>query len=159
MNEKTTIDNYKNNQPVSRISISLPEELLYALDNMIADRGFESRSQAICDMIAHQLDDHKQDVGDDIMTGTLNLVYDYSAQGLQKKLHDLQHVFVDEVISSLNVNLTHTNTMSVILLQGPAHKLKMIADKMITLRGVITGKLLLSSLIIPPIHPLPQFTD
>lgn len=147
---------YKNNQPVSRVSISLPEELLRALDNMIDKRGFESRSQAICDMIAQQVDEHRKDIGDDIMTGTLNLVYDYSVLGLQKKLYDLQHVFVDEIISSLNVHLTHTNTMSVMILQGPAHKLKMIADKMTTLRGVITGKLLLSSIIIPPIHPMPN---
>ncbi len=147
---------YKNNQPVSRISISLPEELLRALDNMIDKRGFESRSQAICDMIAQQVDEHRKDIGDDIMTGTLNLVYDYSVLGLQKKLYDYQHVFVDEIISSLNVHLTHTNIMSVMILQGPAHKLKMIADKMTTLRGVITGKLLLSSIIIPPIHPMPS---
>lgn len=150
---------YKNNQPVSRVSISLPEELLRALDNMIDKRGFESRSQAICDMIAQQVDEHRKDIGDDIMTGTLNLVYDYSVLGLQKKLYDLQHVFVDEIISSLNVHLTHTNTMSVMILQGPAHKLKMIADKMTTLRGVITGKLLLSSIIIPPIHPMPNNSD
>jgi len=146
----------KHNQTVSRISISLPEELLLALDNMINERGFENRSQAICDMIAHQVDEHRRDIGQDIMTGTLNLVYDYSVGGLQKKLLDIQHEFVDEVISNLNVNLAQTNTMSVVLLQGPANKLKMIADKMITLRGVITGKLLLSSSIIPPIHPLPE---
>ncbi len=149
---------YENNQPVSRISISLPEELLRALDNMIDKRGFDSRSQAICDMIAQQVDEHRKDIGDEIMTGTLNLVYDYSTLGLQKKLYDLQHIFVDEIISSLNVHLTHTNTMSVMILQGPAHKLKMIADKMTTLRGVITGKLLLSSIIIPPIHPMPHST-
>lgn len=147
---------YKNSQTVSRISISLPEELLLTLDNMIVERGFESRSQAICDMIAQQVDEHRCDIGQDIMTGTLNLVYDYSVGGLQKKLLDIQHEFVDEVISSLNVNLAQTNTMSVVLLQGPASKLKMIADKMITLRGVITGKLLLSSSIMPPIHPLPE---
>jgi CopG family nickel-responsive transcriptional regulator len=147
---------YKNNQPVSRISISLPEELLRALDNMIDKRGFESRSQAICDMIAQQVDEHRKDVGDEIMTGTLNLVFDYSVPGLQKKIYDFQHIFVDEIISCLNVHLTHTNTMSVMILQGPAHKLTMIADKMTTLRGVITGKLLLSSIIIPPIHPMPK---
>lgn len=142
-------------QTVSRISISLPEDLLQQFDDMVNARGFESRSQAICDMIIHQLNEHRQDLGEAVMTGTVNLVYDHSVPGLQSRLHDLQYKNIDEVISTLNVNLTHTNTMSVILLQGPANKLRNISDQMTTLRGVISGKLLLSSSIIPPIHPLP----
>jgi CopG family nickel-responsive transcriptional regulator len=138
-----------------RISISLPESLLDGLDQMTNERGFESRSQAICDMINLQLNEHREKQGREIMTGTVNLMYNHATQGLQKKLHDLQFEFIDEVISSLNVNLTHTNTLSIILVQGPADKLNMIADKMITLRGVVYGRLLLNSCIIPPIHPLP----
>ncbi len=143
------------NDKLSRISISLPEKLLKDFDGMVDARGFESRSQAICDMIGQQLNEHRKDLGKDIMTGTVNLVYNHSVPGMQTKLLDLQHEYVTEVISSLNVNLSHTYTMSVVLIQGPARKLKIIADKMIALRGVITGKLLLSAFILPPIHPLP----
>ena len=140
---------------LSRISISMPETLLEGLDKMVDNRGFESRSQAICDMINLQLNEYKAQQGKEIMTGTVNLVYNHSTPGLQKKLHDLQFLHIDEVISSLNVNLTHTNTLSIILVQGPAHELNLIADKMITLRGVVYGRLLLNSYIIPPLHPLP----
>ncbi|WP_370239345.1 nickel-responsive transcriptional regulator NikR [Neptunomonas phycophila] len=143
-------------EKLSRISISLPESLLDGLDQMVNERGFESRSQAICDMINLQLNDHRAKQGHEVMTGTVNLVYNHSTPGLQKKLHDLQFEFIDEVISSLNVNLTHTNTLSIILVQGPADKLNMIADKMITLRGVVYGRLHINSYIIPPIHPLPS---
>lgn len=142
-------------EKISRISISLPENLLDGLDQMVSERGFESRSQAICDMINLQLNDHRAKQGYEVMTGTVNLVYNHSTPGLQKKLHDIQFKFIDEVISSLNVNLTHTNTLSIILVQGPADQLNKIADKMITLRGVVYGRLLLNSYIIPPIHPLP----
>jgi CopG family nickel-responsive transcriptional regulator len=142
-------------EKVSRISISLPEALLDELDEMVSKRGFDSRSQAICDMINLQINEHRAQQGDTVMTGTVNLVYNHSIPGLQKRLHDLQFEYIDEVISSLNVNLTHTNTLSVILVQGPANRLNMIADQMITLRGVVCGRLLLNAEIIPPIHPLP----
>ncbi|MFT4530191.1 MAG: CopG family nickel-responsive transcriptional regulator [Thalassolituus oleivorans] len=141
---------------VSRISISMPEALLEGLDLMVAKRGFESRSQAICDMISHQINEYNQQQGSTVMTGTVNLVYNHSTPGLTKKLHDLQYEYIDEVISNLNVNLTHTNTLSIILVQGPADRLNMIADKMTTLRGVVHGRLLLNSYLIPPIHPLPK---
>jgi len=144
------------NGGVARISVSLPEKLLSQLDSMVAERGFESRSQAIADMINQQLTEHRQELGQDIMAGTINLVYDHSIPGVQKHLADLQHEYIAEVISALNVNLKHSSTLSVMLVQGPASKLKMIADRMITCRGIISGKLLMSAAILPQLHPLPM---
>jgi len=140
---------------VSRISVSLPESLLRQLDNMVSARGFESRSQAIAEMVNQQLVEHKQRLGEEIMAGTITLVYDHSTPGLQKQLADLQHEYLSEVISSLHVHLMHAHTMEVLLVQGPAARLQYIADRMVTSRGVITGRLQLTTAIIPPVHPLP----
>jgi CopG family nickel-responsive transcriptional regulator len=140
---------------VSRISVSLPEPLLDQLDRMVVRRGFDSRSQAIAEMINQQLVEHKQQLGEEIMAGTITLVYEHSTPGLQKQLADLQHAYLSEVISSLHVHLMHAHTMEVILVQGPAARLRFIADKMVTSRGVITGRLQLTTAIIPPVHPLP----
>jgi CopG family nickel-responsive transcriptional regulator len=76
--------------------------------------------------------------------------------GLQKQLADLQFRHIDEVISSLHVHLMHNQTMEVILVQGPAHTLQAVADEMITLRGVVSGKMQLIAALIPPLHPLPR---
>ena len=116
---------------------------------------FTDDHQAIADMIHHHLTEHREQLGEDIMAGTINLVYDHSIPGIQKQLSDLQHEYIDEVISALNVNLEQKQTMSVILVQGPARKLKVIADRMTTCRGVHSGKLLMSTAIIPQLHPLP----
>lgn len=140
---------------VSRISISLQENVLSELDLMVEGCGFESRSQAISEMVNREVAKHKTQLDESVMVGTINLVYDYSVSGLQKKLTDLQHKYIDEIISSLNVNLIDAQTLGVVLVQGPAKKLKMIADKMITCKGVSTGQLLMSAAIMPPIHPLP----
>lgn len=145
-----------NKQGVSRISISLSEQLLRDMDLLVEQRGFESRSQALASMIQHQVTEHRCEFGDEIMAGTINLVYDHSTPGLQKQLADLQHEYIDEVISSLHVYLMQAKTMEVILLQGPAAKLKMIADKMESCRGVISGKLQLSAALLPQVHPLPE---
>ncbi len=140
---------------VSRVSVSLPQPLLRALDQMVAARGFESRSQAIAEMINKQLAEHQQQLGEEIMAGTITLVYDNSTPGLQKQLADLQHAHLTEVISSLHVHLIHAHTMEVILVQGPAARLQSIFDRMLTCRGVTTGRLQLTTVILPPVHPLP----
>ena len=139
--------------PVSRISISLPEGLLSDLDHMVEARGFESRSQAVNDMLHQFLLEHKSDRGDDVMVGIVALFYNNSVAGLQKQLADLQFQYIDEVISSLHVHLMHHQTMEVILVQGPARKLQMIADEMTSRRGVISGKMHLIAALIPQLHP------
>ena len=79
------------NGGVGRISVSLPETLLLQLDEMVSERGFDSRSQAIAEMISHQVTLHKKERGNEIMAGTITLLYDHSTPRLQKTLADLQH--------------------------------------------------------------------
>ena len=138
---------------VSRISMSLPGELLIELDRMVEDRGYASRSQAINDMLHQFLVEHKREVGNDVMVGTITLLYDNSVPGLQKQLADLQYRHIDEVISSLHVPVMDNQTMEVILVQGPAQKLQAVANKMITQRGVTSGRMQLVAAIIPQVHP------
>jgi CopG family nickel-responsive transcriptional regulator len=127
----------QHNRPVSRISMSLPYALLKELDRMVGERGFISRSQAINDMLHQFLIEHKRERGDDIMVGTVTLVYDNSVPGLQKQLADLQSRHIDEVI----------------LVQGPVKTLQAIADELISRRGVISGKMHLVAALIPQLHP------
>jgi CopG family nickel-responsive transcriptional regulator len=144
------------NGGVSRISVSLPEPLLRQLDEMVNERGFDSRSQAIAEMISHQITAHRTEHGNHIMAGTITLLYDHSTPRLQKILADLQHQHIEEVVSSLHVHLMHSQTMEVILVQGPAAKLQRIADDMTTNRGVISGRLQLTTTLIPQLHQLHQ---
>jgi len=140
-------------RPVSRISMSLPYGVLRELDRMVSERGFISRSQAIGDMLHQFLIEHKRERGDNLMVGTVTLVYDNAVAGLQKQLADLQQHHIDEVISSLHVHLMRNQTMEVILVQGPVRTLQQIADEMTATRGVISGKMHLVAALIPPLHP------
>ena len=145
--------------PVSRISISLPPELLSELDGMVQGRGYGSRSQAIGDMVNYQLAEHKRTLGNEVMAGTLTLLYDRSVRALQKRLADTQYRYIDEVISSLHVHLSENQMLEIVLVQGPAARLQDIANEMISLRGVITGRLQLLAAVIPPLHPLATMRD
>lgn len=143
-------------RPVNRISISLPDDLQADVDDMVIMRGYSSRSQAINDMLRQHVADHRQQVGCDVMAGTITILYDNTTRGLQKTLADLQYQNLDEVISSLHVHLMNNQTMEVILVQGPAQKVQSIADRIVTLRGVITGRLQLMAAVIPPLHPMSE---
>ncbi|MFZ2017446.1 MAG: nickel-responsive transcriptional regulator NikR [Methyloceanibacter sp.] len=148
-----TLSSQGRSRPVSRISISLPEKLLRDLDGMVKERGFDSRSQAINEMLHNTLLEHKNDLGDDVMVGIIALFYNNSVPGLQKQLAELQVRYIDEVISSLHIHLMNNQTMEVVLVQGPARTLQIIADEMTSRRGVISGRMQLVAALIPQVHP------
>jgi CopG family nickel-responsive transcriptional regulator len=147
--------NGQNDGKVQRISVSLPDSVFRELDQLVEERGFESRSKAIADMVTCFALEHQKDKGDSIMAGTITIVYDESKGSLLQRLAELERNFIDEVISSLHVQLQDNHRIEVLLVQGPANQLKKIADKLMAIKGVKTGKLTLTSMIIPPLHPLP----
>ena len=83
---------------VQRISVSLPDSVFRELDQLVTERGLESRSKAIADMVTHFALEHQEDKGDGIMAGTITIVYDESKGNLLQRLAELERGFVDEVI-------------------------------------------------------------
>jgi CopG family nickel-responsive transcriptional regulator len=137
-------------QKLARISITVPETTLNALDQKIVDQHYESRSQAILDMInRHLIDDLAKN--DEVMVGTLTLLYDVSLKPLRTQLVDLQQQHLAQVISSLHIQLDDDKVLQVMLMQGVSSDLKAITQQFIALKGVIKGHLELMDAVMPPI--------
>nr|WP_243897137.1 MULTISPECIES: transcriptional regulator [Acinetobacter] len=121
-----------------------------ALDQKIVDQHYESRSQAILDMInRHLIDDLAKN--DEVMVGTLTLLYDVSLKPLRTQLVDLQQQYLAQVISSLHIQLDDDKVLQVMLMQGVSSDLKAISQQFIALKGVIKGHLELMDAVMPPI--------
>lgn len=126
---------------VARFSVSLPASLLRQLDQMISQRGYDNRSLAIADMIRDRLVEHQQQQADAEIAGTITLVYDHHKQHVQSALTDIQHDHHQVIISTVHVHLDHDNCLEVLVVRGPAGRIKKIADELIALKGVKHGKL------------------
>jgi len=135
-----------------RISLSLPGELLRKFDKLVEERGFDSRSRAVSELISRELDRYSSQEGREIMTGTITLVYEHSRNDLKRKLADLQYEHINEVISSLHVLLEDQHTLELVLVQGRAHRLRTIANKLITCKGVKSGSMTLTAPVMPPLQ-------
>lgn len=130
----------------------MPRGLLKQLDEMVTRRGFESRSQAISSIVHQEISEHAEELGNDVMTGTINIVYEHGRNNLKRRLAEIEYNNIAEVISSLHILLEKDQTLEVILVQGPARKLREIADELTSCKGVMSGTLNLHSAVIPPLH-------
>ena len=136
---------------LTRISITVPEDSLNELDAKIVKEQYESRSQAIVDMIHHHLT--LEDVkNNEVMVGTFTLLYDRSISNIRTHIDALQRKYFDQVISSLNIPLDNDKILEVMLLQGLSIELKEISQHFTALKGVIKGHLELMDAVIPPLQ-------
>lgn len=136
---------------LARFGVSIPQDLLADFDELIRQKGYGSRSEALRDLIRHSLVESAslQDEGKRQAVGAVALVYDHASREIADRLTDLAHDHLALVISSMHAHLSHSVCMEVLLLKGPGHAIRTFADQLISTRGVTHGKLVITSLVGP----------
>jgi CopG family nickel-responsive transcriptional regulator len=126
---------------VERIGVSVDKKLLSKFDKLIAKQGYQSRSEAIRDLVRRQLSDER--VGDPKTkaVAAVLLVYDHHSTKLMEKLIGLQHSHILQVISSLHVHLDEHDCLEVVVLRGRVGEIKKTAENIVSLKGVKLGRI------------------
>ena len=124
---------------LTRFGVSLDEELLEPFDALCAVKGYRNRSEAIRDLIRKALVAEEWQQADGQGAGTLTLVYDHHKNDLARRLTQMQHDEHDIIIATLHVHLDHHNCLEVLILKGEAARVRALADKLISCKGVKHG--------------------
>ena len=129
---------------LSRTGVSLDEGLLNEFDRLITKRGYKNRSEAFRDLIREALLSETVDLNRPVV-GTLTLVYDHHVPNLSEKLTETQHSAGAMVLAATHVHLDHHYCLEVIIMKGRSKEIQAIADRILALRGVELGKLVLTN--------------
>lgn len=130
---------------VKRFGVSLEEDILIALDNMVVKHAFPNRSQAIRHLIKTTIVTDKVDENK-IVAGSIVIVYDHHKRELNNKLMHIQHDYHDLILSTLHVHLEHDLCLETIAVKGKAKKLLELSDKIIATKGIKHGKLVMTDM-------------
>ena len=138
---------------LARLSMSLPADLFRQLDLMVEERALPSRSQLIAELIRHALAEHEALTRPEAMlAGTVTIVYAGGAGRVRQQLAETQSEYLKEVISSQHVFLEQDQSLEVLLVQGPAVRLKQLCDALRTIRGVQQLQLVTTTALLPTLH-------
>ena len=128
-------------QQIERIGVSLEEELLSRFDKLIAKKGYQSRSEAIRDLVRQQLSgEHLADPKAKAVAAVF-VVYDHHSTKLMEKLTHLQHSHLLQTISSMHIHLDEHDCLEVIVLRGKVAEINKMAENMLSQKGVKLGKI------------------
>ncbi len=128
---------------VSRFGVSLEEELLTALDKYVTENNFSNRSQAIRYLIEKNLVEQKWKC-DNIVAGAVVLVYSCHKMDIRNRSAEIQYLYRDTVIGLQQFNLNDENCMEIIAIKGISSRLTELSDKLISIKGIKHGKLIMS---------------
>ncbi|MFH2138721.1 MAG: nickel-responsive transcriptional regulator NikR [Candidatus Omnitrophota bacterium] len=118
-----------------RFGVSLEEDLLKKFDRLIKDRRYTNRSEAIRDLIRQELIQQEWKTQGDI-AGAITLVYDHHKRDLVNRLTDLQHGFLNLIISTQHLHLDHHNCLEILAIRGNAEKAQELANILMSVKGV-----------------------
>jgi CopG family nickel-responsive transcriptional regulator len=129
---------------IVRFGVSVPEELLKMFDRIIEEKGYVNRSEAIRDMMRDFIVRHEWEAGDKEVAGTITMLYNHDEAEVVKELLDMQHDYLHEIISSIHVHMDEHNCLEVVIVKGKASRIREIADRLLSLKGVKHGKLVMT---------------
>ncbi len=128
-----------------RFGVSLNSELLEKFDALCEEKSYQTRSEAIRDLIRGVLIQKEWERTDQEVAGVLTLVYDHHTSDLAQRLIELQHDAHDAILSALHVHLDHHNCLEALVLKGPGEVVQQLSQKLISTKGVKYGKLTLAT--------------
>jgi CopG family transcriptional regulator, nickel-responsive regulator len=129
--------------PLARFGVSLDKDLLKALDDFVIENSLPNRSQAIRHLVEKNLVEKKWHCNQ-IVAGAIVMLYDHHKGDVTTKSNGIQHEYFDVILSSQHFHLSHDNCLEIIAVKGTSNRLTQLSDKLIGIKGIIHGKLVMS---------------
>ena len=121
---------------MERITITIDEDLLQAVDGLMERRGYTSRSEAFRDIVRDMMDQRQKSDPHVPCVATLTFVYDHAVRGLSSRVTQAHHDHHDISVVSVHMHLDHDSCLEVSILKGPTGAVTGFADRLATQRGV-----------------------
>ncbi|PNX49451.1 MAG: nickel responsive regulator [Thermoplasmata archaeon M9B1D] len=135
-------------EKIIRFGVSIEPDLLKKYDKIIKKEGYNNRSEAIRDLIRKNLISEKSKDPNEIVIGTLTMIYNHHVATLTDRLLDLQHEHTKEILVTTHVHIDHRNCLEVLVLSGKIGKIQKLADKIKALKGIKHGELVITKICL-----------
>lgn len=125
---------------MQRITISLDDALGEALDQMVGERSYASRSEAMRDIVRSGLEQWRaEEDGDTHCVANLSYIVDSRVRSLPPRLLEMQHAHHDLIIASTVARLDHHHSLESVMLKGAVRAVHAFADAVRSARGIRFG--------------------
>lgn len=129
-------------EKITRVSLTLPQDLLNELDRTIMAQRYASRSEAIRDSLRDFLASYKwrsELKGEQL--GAILVMYKHDVRGLTDALMDIQHENSGVISAVQHMHIDAKSCLEALIVRGSSEEIRKLVDRLGALRGVEHAKL------------------
>lgn len=120
-----------------RVSLTLPSELIEEFDDAVEEWGYASRSKAARDALRQFLADrYWTEASDRPQRGSITIVYDHHARGVNDELLEIQHDHDDAVVATQHVHFGPERCLETLVVDGPSEEIRALIEGINGIGGV-----------------------
>ncbi|MCX8188882.1 MAG: nickel-responsive transcriptional regulator NikR [Nitrososphaeria archaeon] len=119
---------------MERISVTIPKDVLNALENIMKEKGIRKRSNAITKAVELFIEENKMlSRKEEECVGTISYIFEHKRELLDKLL-DLQHTYSNEIISTLHVHLDIERCFETLVVKGKIEKIRELINELMNMK-------------------------
>ncbi len=130
---------------LKRFGVSLEAELLKELDKLVETNRFPNRSQAIRFLIKKNIVE-KNWVDDQMVAGSIVIIYDHNIKELHKRITGLQHEYHCLILAGQHIHIDDHNCIEVVAVKGKAGRIVNLSNRLKALKGIKHAELVKSGI-------------
>ncbi|AOV06937.1 nickel-responsive transcriptional regulator NikR [Sporosarcina ureilytica] len=126
---------------LKRFGVSMEGSLLRKFDQLVTQKGYSNRSEAVRDLVREAIFEQSSEEDDQLIAGTILLFYNHHQRNLLEEMTTVQHEMHDLIMATTHFHLNHDSCIELIVVQGKASDVRKLSNKLTSLIGVEYGKL------------------
>jgi CopG family nickel-responsive transcriptional regulator len=125
-----------------KFGVYLSDELLEELEKYQEITGVKSKSRLIQEALRLLIAEHRwQSSGRAV--GVIGVIYNHEVGHVDEELTDIQHDYIDIIVSTVHVHLDEEKCMLTIIVRGNTNRIKEMLSRITGIKGVLLARPLL----------------
>lgn len=122
-----------------KFGVYLPKDLAKELDKCIKITGIDKKSKIVQEALRLFIIEHKwKAVGK--ASGIIGVIYNHEVKDVDKQLTDIQHDYLDIIVSTLHIHLSKEKCMLAIIVRGNTDRIKKLLSSIMNVKGVLLAR-------------------
>ncbi len=119
-----------------KFGVYIPGDLAKELEELSKQIGVSSRSKLIQEALQLFISEHKWRTEGRVV-GVITIIYNHDIGNVDEKLTDIQHKYIEEIVTSLHVHLSSDKCLQVVVVKGDSRKIRNLVNEIMNLKGVL----------------------
>lgn len=133
---------------LTRFGVSMDDQLLKSFDELIIEKGYKNRSEAVRDLVREVLVKETWNDKDQLVAGSIQIFYDHHQRGLIENLTSIQHDYHHMVLATTHIHLDNHNCLEMIVVKGKANELQQLSNQLLSIKGVNYGNFSVTPIVV-----------